>query len=57
MVSIFRRFSIIVVNSIAAHSHFIMSLGAAPVFESCWGRTMHTARLAEWIPNVFLLAV
>jgi len=34
-----------------------MSSGAAPVFESCWGRTMHVARLAEWIPNVFLLAV
>ena len=51
------RNSIIVVNVISAHSHYIMSLGAAPVFKSCWGRTMHAARLAEWIPAVFLLAV
>jgi hypothetical protein len=48
---------VFVIQSCAAFTHYLLSKGAMPVFDSCFGRTTHSCRLAEWISMVFLVMV
>lgn len=45
----------LVINGMAALTHYSFAVGASPVFDSCFGRKMHTVRFAEWTSLVFLL--
>lgn len=48
---------VFVIQSCAACTHYLFSNGALPVFDSCFGRTTHSARLAEWTSMVFLVMI
>ena len=50
-------YCVMTVNLISAHSHFLIATGALPVWRSCFGRTMHAARWAEWTALVILMMV
>lgn len=44
-------------NVMAGASHLLMTTDYLPIYTSCFGRTMHAARIAEWIPVVCFLTV
>jgi len=45
------------INVTAAHAHWMMGTGHSPTFNSCFGRTMHATRFAEWLSTLFLMMV
>ena len=45
------------INLTAAHAHWMMGAGHSPTFDSCFGRTMHATRFAEWLSTLFLMMV
>jgi bacteriorhodopsin len=45
------------INVTAAHAHWMMGAGHSPTFNSCFGRTMHATRFAEWLSTLFLMMV
>jgi len=45
------------INLIGAHAHWMMGAGHSPTYDSCFGRTMHATRFAEWLSSLFLIMV
>lgn len=48
-------YTTIVLCGIATHCHYIMAYDKFIIFDSCFKRPMHVARLADWVSAVFLI--